>query len=172
MSHVFLVGFMGAGKSTVACLVADQLGRPCVDIDRLVESEEGCTIAQIFSEQGEAVFRRLESDALKSLADAPPSVVACGGGVVTVAENRALLKVLGRVVYLDVTADEMLARVGEDSRRPLLASGDARSSAELLLDARESLYTAVADVTVDTVGRTPRAVAAEVTDYLRSEDAS
>lgn len=170
MSHVFLIGFMGAGKSTVAELVAHRSGWPCIDLDHVVESADGRTIARIFAEDGESAFRQRESDALASLADAPRSVVACGGGVVTRDENRALLKRLGRVVYLRVTAEEMLARVGEDPGRPLLAGGGAVLAATTLLDARESLYSAIADFVVNTVGRTPDVVADDVVCFVRGED--
>ena len=170
MSHVFLIGFMGAGKSTVAELVARRFGRPYVDLDRLVESTDGRTIAQIFAEEGEPAFRLRESAVLRSLADAPPSVVACGGGVVTRGENRAALKAMGTVVYLSVTAEEMIARVGEDPRRPLAVGGDVLA-ARALLDSRESLYSAVADIVVDTVGLSPSAVADEVIEFLRGSDA-
>ena len=170
MSHVFLIGFMGAGKSTVAELVAQRLGRPCVDLDRLVETSEGRTIAQMFAEDGEPAFRLRESASLASLADSPPSVVACGGGVVTRDANRAVLKSLGQVVYLRVTAEEMLARVGEDSHRPLLAGSGAVLAATTLLDARESLYSAIADFVVNTVGRSPHAVADDVVGFLKGEN--
>ena len=172
MSHLFLVGFMGAGKSTVARLLASRLGRSCVDTDRLVEASAGRTIAEIFSECGEPEFRRLESAALSSLADAPPSVVACGGGIVTDDGNRAALKSMGRVVYLRVTPEEMFARVGGDPRRPLLAGGDALAAATALLGTREEWYAAVADLTVDTVDRSADAVANDIIDFLRSEGPS
>lgn len=172
MSHVLLIGFMGAGKSTVATLVAQRLGRPCIDLDRSVEAAAGRTIAQLFAEEGETAFRQLEREALVSLADEPSSVVACGGGVVTRAANLATLKALGQVVYLRVTAEEMLARVGEDPSRPLLAGGGGVLAATALLDARESLYSAVADVVVDTVRSSPQAVADKVVDLIRGQAVS
>lgn len=172
MSHVLLIGYMGAGKSTVAKLVAAKLGMPSIDLDAAIELAAGRTIAQLFAEEGEAAFRQLESEALMSLADEMSAVVACGGGVVTRAENRATLKALGLVVYLRVTAEEMLARVGEDPSRPLLAGGGGVLAATTLLEARESLYSAVADIVVDTVRKSPETVADEVVELIRGQVAS
>jgi shikimate kinase len=161
MSHILIVGFMGAGKSTVGRLVSDRLGIPFVDLDELVEETEGLTVAQIWSESGEAAFRAAESTVLASLTEAVPTVVACGGGVVLADGNRALLGSLGHVVYLTVSAEEALARVGGADSRPLLAGGGA-VVAQQLLEARESLYRVVADAVVPTTGRAPDEVARDV----------
>jgi len=172
MKHVLLIGFMGAGKSTVAALVADRLGRPCVDLDRLVQATDGRSIPQIFREDGEVAFRERERAALESLATLPPSVVACGGGVVTSDANRATLKSLGYVVYLRITAEETLARVGTDPGRPLLAGGGGLLAVTALLDARESLYAAVADAVIDTVALTPESVAEQVVELVLTGEAA
>jgi shikimate kinase len=161
MTHIFLVGFMGAGKSTVGRLIAQRLGLPFADLDAMVETVDGRTVARMWSESGEEVFRAAESAALVSLAQAQPSVIACGGGLVLANGNRALLKSMGLVVYLTVSAEEALARVGGGDTRPLLAGGGA-VVAQRLLEARESLYRAVADVTVPTIGRSPEDVAEDV----------
>lgn len=166
MNHVLLIGFMGAGKSTVARLVATQLGRPCIDLDELIVERDGRPIKQIFDESGEAAFRALESQALRSLVDERPSVVACGGGVILANENRTLLDSLGTVVYLSVSVGETMARVGSDPSRPLLACGALEAGR--LLASRESLYASVASLCVDTVGRTPEEVAEIVTSELRT----
>lgn len=162
MSHVFLVGFMGAGKSTVSRLVAQRLDRPWIDLDAQVEAVAGRSVREIFEDVGEDAFRELETGQLKSLADADPCVVACGGGIVVRDENRLLLRKLGLVVYLKVSAGETLARVGSDGSRPLLSGPGGVIAATRLLEARESLYSAVADVAVDTVGRAADEVADEV----------
>ena len=162
MNHLFLVGFMGAGKTTVARLLAERLGRPCIDLDDVIESSAGRSVHQIFEDQGEAAFRELETAALRSLESAEPSVVACGGGIVVRDVNRSELKRMGRVIYLKVSAGETLARVGSDGTRPLLSGHGGVLAATLLLEARESLYAAVADITIDTVGRTAEQVADEV----------
>lgn len=170
MRHVFLIGFMGAGKSTVAALAAQRLARPYVDLDAVVEAADGRTVARIFAEDGETAFREMERAALVALRGAPSSIVACGGGVVTRDENRVALKEMGAVVYLRVTAEETLARVGSDSGRPLLAGGGGLLAATSLLDAREALYAAVADRVIDTVGMTPHEVAELVVEFVTTEE--
>lgn len=167
--HLFLVGFMGAGKSTVAHMVSEQVGRPCIDLDQLIEHGAGMPVAQIFAEKGEDDFRRRESEALLSLDAAPPSVVACGGGVVVRPENRSALKSMGTVAYLRVTAGEAVARIGDAQSRPLLSGPSGTLAATSLLTARESLYCSVADVVVDTVGKSPEQVAAEVISFLEGD---
>ena len=166
MSHVFLIGFMGAGKSTVGALLADRLGLPFIDLDARITERAGRSIIQIFDAEGEQGFRDRESEALAALADDPPAVVACGGGIVLADENRRLLKEMGRVVYLKVSAGEALARIGDTTGRPLLERGDAGAMAATLLAARESLYRTVADVRVDTGGLNCDAVAGAVVDAL------
>jgi shikimate kinase len=164
--RLFLVGFMGSGKSTVGRLVAESLDMPLVDLDEIIEADAQMPVAEVFARQGEDVFREMETAALLSLEDLPPAVVACGGGVVLRPENRAALKRLGRVVYLKVTAGEAVARIGDADTRPLLAGPAGSLAATSLLAARESLYTSVADVTVDTMGRTPEQVAVKVVEAL------
>jgi len=166
MSHIFLVGFMGAGKTTVARLLAERLDRPCVDVDEIIEAESGRSVREIFEDEGEPAFRALESRALLSLQTAEPSVVACGGGIVTRDENRSALKRLGCVVYLKVSAGETLARVGADGTRPLLSGPGGVLAATSLLEARESLYAAVADISIDTVGLSAEQVADQVASAI------
>lgn len=154
MSHVYLIGFMGAGKSTVGRRVASRAGRRFVDLDDVIERRTGATVAEIFSRQGETGFRDLESEALRAIAEEPPMIVACGGGVVISDDNRVVLKRSGNVIYLKVDAAEALARISDKTTRPLLAGGGGTTAATSLLAAREALYTAVSDSTVDTAGRT------------------
>ena len=165
MSHVFLVGFMGSGKSSVGSLVAERLGMPFCDLDAAIERRAGKSVGDIFASEGEAAFRQLEHEELGSLVAGMDQVVACGGGVIVDDRNRALLKSLGRVVYLHVTADEAIARIGAAEGRPLLA-GDPLAASRVLLGARESLYLAVADVTIDTTGRSLSDVADAVVAAL------
>lgn len=167
MKHVMLIGFMGAGKSRVGALLADRLGISFVDLDRLIEQREGSTIPTLFAQGGEAAFRDAEFAALQSLQSHEPAVVACGGGVILRDENRTVLSRLGRVVYLSVTADEALARIGDTAGRPLLA-GDAARMAPQILGARLALYRAAADFIVDTSGRAPAEVMDEILELIRA----
>ncbi len=168
MSHLFLIGFMGAGKSTVGRRVADALGMPFIDLDEQIERSTGRSVADIFAADGEQSFRAAESAALASLEDVEPAVIACGGGVVEDDANRRVLKELGRVIHLRVEADEALARIGDTSGRPLLAHGDAVAMASTLLAARETLYRTAADAVVDTSGASASEVAEEVVAIARS----
>jgi len=167
VSHVFLIGFMGAGKSTVGRLLAGELGLPFIDLDERIAAVAGRSVTEIFDAEGEQGFRTRESEALEALSDAPASVVACGGGIVLVDENRRLLKEMGIVLYLKVTAGEALARIGDTTGRPLLERGDAASMAATLLAARETLYCALADAVIDTAGMTPEEVARAALDAAR-----
>lgn len=165
MSRIFLVGFMGSGKSSVGRRLARRLSMPFVDTDAEIEAAESRRVAEIFSADGEERFRALESEALRTAASGPDAVVACGGGAVLSPENRQVLESAGRVVYLRVGAEEALSRMRDTVSRPLLA-GDAHAAAERLLSSREHLYEQVADVTVDTAGRTVAEVAEAVADAL------
>ena len=164
--HIFLIGFMGAGKSTVSRLLAERLGWASADLDELVESSTGLKVREIFAQHGEQEFRRLESEALASVESMPDVVVACGGGAVLLDRNRALLKRLGTVVYLKVSASAALGRIGDVASRPLLAGPSGTLAATALLAAREGIYTALADFTVDTAESTPEEVAERIYGIL------
>ncbi len=167
MSHVFLIGFMGAGKSTVGPLLAGLLGRAFVDLDESIAAEQGRSIGEIFDVDGEAAFRELEVAALQDLRDADPSVVACGGGIVTTAPARALLHELGTAVYLRIGATEALERIGDSSTRPLLAGANGAEAAAQLLDSRTAFYSEVADIEVDAASTSPLAIAEKIAALLK-----
>ncbi|MDO9556778.1 MAG: 3-dehydroquinate synthase [Coriobacteriia bacterium] len=161
MSHVFLIGFMGAGKSTVGAILALRLSLPLIDLDALIEQRTGRSVPGIFSAEGEDAFREIERVALAAASAGPDAVIACGGGVVLHDENRALMRERGTVVYLAVSPEEAVARIGDTSGRPLLA-GDSLKMAGSILDARLSLYRATAHHVVDTTGRSADEVAEEI----------
>ena len=122
--HVYLTGFMGAGKTTVGRVLAEMMNRPFVDLDDRLEQSEGTTISEIFGAVGEAEFRALEAESLRTLDDQVPAVVALGGGVQTQPENRSWLAEHGTTVWIDLPLDDLLARLRHDEQalRPMIQS--------------------------------------------------
>ena len=164
---VFLVGFMGAGKTSVARKLARMAGVASVDMDTYIERFEHKRVKDIFAEVGEEGFRAIEAQTLYELGmKKDPMVVSCGGGVVLRPENRRALSELGLVVYLSVTAVEAASRISDVSSRPLF--GDLQN-AQRVINERLPLYEEVADVTIDTVGRGSSSIAHEVFDILKEK---
>jgi shikimate kinase len=147
-ANIFLVGPMGAGKTSIGRRLATRLGLRFVDLDALIETRTGARIALIFEHEGEAGFRRREHDALVEVASGRGQLVATGGGVVLREDNRACLRSGGLVVFLQASVDQQLRRLGRDRTRPLLATPDRRVRLQALAAEREPLYRAVADVVV------------------------
>lgn len=161
---VFFIGFMGAGKTSVARRVARTCGIASVDMDTYLERREGRRIKEIFAESGEDAFRAIETDVLRELSEKDdPLLVSCGGGVVTREENRAILAKDGVVVFLRVDADEAASRISDKSSRPLFQDIDA---ARRRCEERQPLYESVADITVNTAGKSVPAIAHEVVRLL------
>ena len=154
--RVFLVGFMGAGKSAVGRELAARAGLAFVDTDVQVERAVGTTIEEIFRRHGEGAFREAEWSALRALAESPPSVVATGGGLFLGVENRRLVRRLGRSVWLDVSLEEAAARLPADSGRPLWSEDPLTLRA--LFERRRAAY-ALADARVDASRGTPEEIA-------------
>ena len=161
--RIALVGFMGSGKSTVGRLLGGALGYEFVDVDALIVDHAGMAIGEIFRRDGEASFRRLESRLLRGLGGQRQLVIATGGGVPLRAGNRTFLRTKCRTFHLEVSAEEVIRRIGGSEQRPLL-SNSAAGVAELLA-ARRRWYTEVG-TTVATDGRTPRQVVAEIRAQL------
>jgi shikimate kinase len=163
--HLLLVGMMGAGKSTVARIVAARLGRSLVDTDVEVERVVGSSVREIFSARGEKEFRAQESRVLAGILAGPlPAVVSVGGGAVLAAPNRAALRAGGTVVWLRARPETLARRVGRKADRPLLAGAADGPAAALarIDDERRVLYEEVASAVVDVDALTPGAVADRV----------
>jgi shikimate kinase len=166
--RVVLVGAMGAGKTTVAEILAAQWDLAVRDTDRDVEATEGRTVSDIFVDDGEQVFRSLEREAVEAALRDHDGVLALGGGAVLDPQTRAAL--LGhRVVFLNVGLSDAVKRVGLGSGRPLLL-GNVRGRIKTLLDERLPIYREVATIVVDTDGKSPEDVAREVREAVEQAE--
>ncbi|TAL90958.1 MAG: shikimate kinase [Candidimonas sp.] len=147
---IFLVGMMGAGKTTIGRSLARLLDREFLDLDHELEARCGVRVSLIFDIEGEEGFRRRETALLDECSRRPGIILATGGGAVLNAENRRYLRERGVVVYLHATGDELYRRVARDRTRPLLQTADPRARLQTLLVEREPLYQEVAAITVET----------------------
>lgn len=149
MRNIILCGFMGCGKSTVGRLLAKQTNRPFVDMDDYIERQSGITVPEIFSQFGEAEFRKRESAACRALSQKQNLIIAAGGGALTFPENVNVLAKTGDIVLLNVPLAVILHRLEADATRPLLNCPDKESAAKELYDHRLPLYRAAAKAIVD-----------------------
>ncbi len=162
LRRIFIVGFMGAGKSSVGECLAREIGYRFLDLDREIEQESGRSVASIIRDDGEAVFRRLESASLRRAASLSDVVIACGGGTLSLPENRELIARTGFSVWLDAPLDVMLDRCREGGHRPLLGE---RERMEALLSSRLPAYRQ-ADLGIDASTEHPEALARRVAARL------
>ena len=169
-SPIFLIGYHGRGKTTVARELAGRLGFDAVDSDDIVERAAGKTIAAIFGEDGEPAFREWEAKAVNELCARRRTVVALGGGAVLREENRRAIGAAGPVVWLTASVDTILQRIGGDpttaGRRPNLTAAGGRAEVESLLKLRLPLYRECATLVVDTEGKAAADVAEEIAANL------
>ena len=163
---VFLIGYRGTGKSTVASALADRLDYDWADADAVIEERAGKSIAAIFADDGEPVFRVVEAKVVAELARRRRTVAALGGGAVLLDGNRAVIRAAGPVVWLTASVDTILDRIAADqstcSRRPQLTATGGREEVEALLLVRTPLYSECATLVVDTEAKS----AAEVADVI------
>jgi shikimate kinase len=165
--NVVLVGFMGAGKSSIARLVARSLGFECIDTDDLVVENARMPIHRIFQNQGEEAFRDLETAALLSLADREHLIISTGGGIVLREQNRKQLRTIGFTVWLSASVEATYERVRHNTGRPLLRVPDPKATIAEMMDARAPLYRASADLHIDTSQLSMDDIAYGVTESAR-----
>jgi shikimate kinase len=147
---IFLVGMMGAGKTSVGRALSRRLGRPFYDSDQVIEERTGVKIPVIFEIEGEAGFRARECAVIEELTSLPDIVLATGGGAVLNERNRMHLRARGTVVYLRASVRDLLNRTRHDRNRPLLQTADPKARLTELFEARDPLYRETAHVTIDT----------------------
>lgn len=169
-SPISLIGYRGTGKTTVARLLAGLLGYDWVDADVEVELRAGKSIASIFADEGEQAFRDLEAAVVADLCQRESTVLALGGGAILREENRECLRACQQVVWLQASAETIAERIGGDpttaGRRPNLTNRGGRTEIEQLLATREPIYRACATLEVDTEGKDPAEIAAEIAASL------
>jgi shikimate kinase len=161
-SNIFLVGPMGAGKSTIGRVLASELNRQFRDTDRVIEDRTGADIPWIFDMEGEAGFRERETAVLMDLSSESDLVIATGGGIVLRPENRRMMKDSGYVCYLTASTDQLVERTSRDKKRPLLQVENPRQKIIDLLSLREPIYRESADFIINTDKRSPKVVAQEI----------
>jgi shikimate kinase len=164
--NIFLVGMMGAGKTTVGKVLAQQLGKTFIDSDEEIQSRTGVTTTHIFDIEGEAGFRSRESGVIQDLAGRDNIVLATGGGAVLSEQNRALLCANGVVVYLKSTVFDLWQRTRHDRGRPLLQTADPRARLKALFEQRDPLYMQVADVVMPTGKQSVQSLVAQLRQEL------
>jgi len=148
--NIFLVGPMGAGKSTVGRQLAKSLGRDFYDSDKEIEKRTGVSISWIFEMEGEAGFRSREQKVLDDLTSLKDIVLATGGGAILAEENRRYLRSRGQVIYLSASVEQLFRRTAKDKNRPLLQTADPKLQITELLALRDPLYREVADIELRT----------------------
>ena len=171
--NLVLIGFMGAGKTSVGKELAELLGCALYDTDQETERRAGMTISDIFRFQGEESFRRMETDTLRDLLEQAGqnggyTVISAGGGLALREENQRLLREHAVCIYLKTSPEQVLLRLQGDTTRPLLQGGNVREKVEGLLAARGPVYEKTADITANTDGRTPGEIAREIAAFAKS----
>ena len=164
--NVFLIGMMGAGKSTIGRLLARRLRLRFLDSDHEIEARCGVKIPVVFELEGEAGFREREQQVIGELTALDGVVLATGGGVVLSEDNRRLLAQRGTVVYLRARPEDLYRRVRHDRNRPLLANGDPLARLRQLHAQRDALYASIAHLVVDSGAQSVQALARELLDKL------
>lgn len=165
---MILIGFMGCGKTSVGIRLSYALKRTMIDTDKWIEKQQNMTISEIFASRGEAAFRQMETDCIRTLIEKENDrIISTGGGLPIKEENHKLLKQLGRVYYLKVTPETVYERLKEDTTRPLLQGEKPEQKIRDLLAYREPLYEACADEVIEVSKKSFDEIIAEIEERER-----
>lgn len=164
--HLFLIGFMGVGKTSTSRSLSRKLGTPELDTDAVIVEEEGRSVQDIFAREGEDYFRRKETDLLEALVGEEPSIISCGGGMVMRSENIQKMKTLGKILFLIASPETIYSHVKDSTNRPLLNGNMNVEYIRELMESRAPRYQAAADLTVVTDNLLPWQVADKIIELL------
>lgn len=164
--NIFLIGPMGAGKSTIGRQLAQMLNMDFLDSDAVIEERAGADIEWIFDIEGETGFRKREEKILNELTQAQGLVLSTGGGSVLSKDNRNVLSARGIVVYLETSVDKQFERTQRDKKRPLLQTEDPYKVLQELAKIRNPLYEEIADITLQTDEQSAKTVATQIIDMM------
>lgn len=162
MKNIYLIGFMGAGKSTIARELTAVTGAKQIEMDQLIEEQQGMAITEIFAQYGEGHFRDLETELLKSFAKEENMVVSCGGGSVLREENAAIMKESGKIVLLTASPETVYERVKDCTNRPILNGNMNVDFIRSLMEKRRERYEMVADIEIATDGKRKEEICQEI----------
>ena len=166
MNNIYLIGFMGAGKTAVARTLEELTNRERFDTDDMIVERENKAISEIFQTEGEEYFRKVEGDVIASLTEMENAVVSCGGGVIKSKENIEQLKRGGKVVFLYASPKTVLERVLRNDRRPLLEGKKNLSDITKMMEERMPFYEAAYDIRIDVDGKTLEEIANEILNKI------
>ena len=167
MRNVFLIGFMGSGKSTIASYLAENYGMEIIDMDQLIVEREGMAIPDIFAQKGELYFRDVETSLLIEIHGEQNKVVSCGGGVVLREKNIQAMKKSGQVVLLNAKPETILERVKDDDNRPLLRGNKNVQFIRDMMEKRQPKYEAAADLVIHTDGKSADEICKEIISNVK-----
>ena len=165
--NIFLIGFMGTGKSTIASVFSNKYKMEIVEMDEMLAERERMSIPDIFEKYGEMYFRNLETEYLKEIKQMTNRIISCGGGVVLRQENVSLMKENGKIVLLTASPEEIYERVKNDNERPLLKGRKSVEAIKELMEARRAKYEAAADIIISTDGKAAEEICDELMDKLK-----
>lgn len=165
-ARIFLIGFMGTGKTTVSSILSQNLFSPVIEMDQRIERESSMKISDIFEKYGEEYFRDLETELIRTLSEEKPAVISCGGGAVLRKENVEMMRKAGTIVLLTARPETVLKRVWGDNSRPNLKGRMTIEGIQELMDRRRSVYEEAAELVIETDGKKPEEIAGEILGRL------
>lgn len=166
-THIFMIGFMGVGKTSTSRVLSRKLGVKEIDTDAMIVEQEGKSISDIFADEGEEYFRKKETELIDKIGEMKPCIVSCGGGMAMREVNVEKMKKIGQVVLLTATPETIYSHVKDSTNRPLLNGNMNVPYIKSLMDAREPKYKSAADIIIETDGYVPAQIADKIIEKIK-----